>query len=200
MEKNVLVTLFKVESESYQALAEMRQAPGTDSYLVSAAALVKKENGKCQVLDGFDTGAETTNDTAKGGLIGMAVGILGGPIGMLLGATYGSLIGLTLDSVDAGQGASMLEKIANKLDDGMLAIIALTEEETPDALDSKLSAFDATIARFDAEAVAKEVEKANEVEAEMARLARMELRKEQREKEAEAHAETLENYKARHQD
>lgn len=200
MEKNVLVALFKVESESYQALAEMRQAPGSGSYLVSSAALVKKENGKCQVLDGFDTGAKTTNDTAKGGLIGMAVGILGGPIGMLLGATYGSLIGLTLDSVDAEQGASMLEKIANKLDDGMLAIIALTEEETPDALDSKLSAFDTMIARFDAEAVAKEVEKANEVEAEMARLARMELRKEQREKEAEAHAETLENYKARHQD
>ena len=35
---------------------------------------------------------------------------------------------------------------------------------------------------------------------EMARQARLQLRKEQREKEAEAHEETIANFKARHQD
>ena len=62
----------------------------------------------------------------------------------------------------------MLEKVAGKLDNGMLALIALTEEETPDALDSKLSAFDTVIARFNADAVAEEVAKANEMQMEMA--------------------------------
>lgn len=200
MEKNVIVTLFKVESEAYQALTELRQAPEAATYLVSAAALVKKENGACKMLDAFDTGAHTANDTAKGSLIGMAVGILGGPIGMLLGASSGALIGMAVDAGDAGFGASMLEKVADKLDDGMLAIIALAEEDDTFALDQKLSAFDTVIARFDAEAVADEVQRAAEVEEEMARLARMELRKEQRDKEAEAHAETLENYKNRHKD
>lgn len=200
MEKNVLVTLFKVESEGYQALTELKKEPGTDSYLVSAAALVKKENDKCEMLDGFDTGAKTANDTLKGGLLGMTVGILGGPLGMLLGASYGTMVGMAVDSIDAGQGLSMLEKVAGKLDNGMLALIALTEEETPDALDSKLSAFDTVIARFNADAVAEEVAKANEMQMEMARQARLQLRKEQREKEAEAHEETIANFKARHQD
>ena len=64
------------------------------------------------------------------------------------------MVGMAVDSIYTAQGLSMLEKVAGKLDNGMLALIALTEEETPDALDSKLSAFDTVIARFNADAVA----------------------------------------------
>ena len=199
MKKNVVVTMFNVESEAYQVLSELKSNPGTEEYLVLSAALVKKENGKCEMLDGFDTGAATSNDTLKGGLIGTAIGILGGPLGMLLGATYGALIGMTVDSVDAKQGLSMLEMVASKMDEGTMALIAMTDEENEKALDDRLSAFDAMIIRFDAERVAEEVEKAEETQKEMARLARLELRNEKQAKEAEAHADTLENYKARHQ-
>ena len=69
-EKNVVVAVFKVESEGYQALSELRQAASGDTYLVSAAALVKKTGNACFYLDGFDTGAHTANDAAVGGLIG----------------------------------------------------------------------------------------------------------------------------------
>lgn len=200
MEKNVIVTLFNVESEGYQALSELKQAPGTDTYLVAAAALVKKENGKVEVVDAFDTGVKTTDDAVTGGLVGMAAGILAGPLGMLLGASYGALVGMTLDSVDVQQGLSMLERVSSKLDDGMFALIALADETAPDALDEKLSAFDTVIARFDADVVADEVARAQEMQKEMARLARLELRNERKARETEAHAETIANFKARNKD
>lgn len=189
-DKNVVVAVFGVESEGFQALSELRQSAEGESYLVSAAALIKKTGDACFYLDGFDTGAHTTDNTLKGGLIGMVVGLLGGPIGVLLGGSYGTLIGATMDTGDAVFGASMLDQIADKLDDGMVALVALVAEESPDAIDAKLSEYYTVIARFDAEAVAEEVDKAYEAQAEMARLAKIELRKQQ---EAEFKAQLEEN-------
>lgn len=193
MEKNVLVAVFKVESEGFQALAELRQAAEGETYAVSAAALVKKEKNVCTYLDGFDTGAHTTNDAVIGGLIGMTLGILGGPLGVLLGGSYGSLVGMTVDAGDACFGASMLDQMADKLDDGMVALIALTAEDNNAALDAKLSAYDTVIARFDAEAVAEEVDMAYEKQSELARQAKEEVhKKEMAEFRAElAHNEEL---------
>ena len=190
MEKNVLVAVFKVESEGFQALAELRQAAEGETYAVSAAALVKKEKNVCTYLDGFDTGAHTTNDAVIGGLIGMTLCILGGPLGVLLGGSYGSLVGMTVDAGDACFGASMLDQMADKLDDGMVALIALAAEETPAVLDAKLGAYDTVIARFDADAVADEVDKAYEKQAEMARLAKIEVREKEK---AEFEAQMEEN-------
>lgn len=120
----------------------------------------------------------------------MTIGILGGSLGMLLGGSYGALVGSTVDAGEAVFGASMLDQIADKLDDGMVALVALAAEKDEAAIDAKLSAFDTVIARFDAEAVAEEVDRAYEKQAEMARQARMELRKEKKEK---AHEELKEN-------
>jgi hypothetical protein len=178
---NVIVASFKVESEGYQALSELRQEAASETYLVSAAALVKKEKDACLYLDGFDTGVHTRNDAMIGGLIGMMVGLLAGPIGVLLGGSYGALIGMTVDAGDAAFGASMLDQIADKLDDGMVALVALAGEESEDALDAKLSAYDTVIARFDAEVVADEVDKAYEAQSEMAKQAKKEMRKEKME-------------------
>ena len=190
IEKNVVVAVFKVESEGFQALTELRQAAADGTYLVAAAALVKKTGNTCTLLDGFDTGATTKNNTLLGGLVGCVVGLLGGPIGVILGGSYGALVGAGVDAGDAAFEASMLDRIAAKLDDGMVAIIALTAEATNAALDAKLSAYDTVIARFDAVAVADEVDRAYETQAEMARQARMEIRNEKKE---EARAQLEEN-------
>lgn len=179
--KNVIVAVFKVESEGFQALTELRQVPGGDKFVVSSAALIKKDNGVCRYLDGFDTGLKTEDDTFAGGLIGMTVGILGGPIGMLLGAGVGSLIGANVDTGDAIMDTAMLEQIADKLGDGMVALIALAEEKVEDELDSRLSKYETVIARFDAKVVEDEVAKAAEMEKEMARQAKEELRKKKKE-------------------
>ena len=180
MAQNIVVSIFEVESEAYQAMTQMKQYPGDDQSYVSAAALVKKENGAMRVLDGFDTGSDTSDDTAIGGMMGAFLGILGGPIGVLLGTGYGALLGSTFDAEDALMNASMLEQIVGKMVDGEVAIIGLAYEEEESILDQKLAGFKTRIARFDAATVAAEVEEAQMMEAEMARLARKELRDEKK--------------------
>ena len=123
-------------------------------------------------------------------VISRAEEVLAGPLGVLLGGSYGALVGATVDAGDAAFGASMLDQMADKLDDGMVAVVALAGEESDDELDALFAPFDAVLARFDAEVVADEVDRAYEAQAEMARQARMELRKEKKE---EAHEKLEEN-------
>ena len=180
MAKNVVVSIFKVESEAYQALTEVKQNPGDDNSYLSQAALVKKENGALQTLDAYDTGSETLNDTAIGGLAGALIGILGGPIGVLLGGATGALIGSAVDSNDALDNVSVLEYIAEKLDDGDIAIIGVAIEEDEAVVDAKFQKYDTIIARFDEAVVEAEVRKAEEMTNEMAKQARRELREEKK--------------------
>lgn len=180
MEQNIIVGLFEIESEAFQAMTQLRQNPGNENGYLTAAALVKKQNGTLQVLDSFDTGANTTDDTAFGGLVGALVGVLGGPIGVLLGGSYGMLVGSAMDAGDTVQGASMIERTAAKMEEGEIAIIGLAFEEDEAVLDGKLGQFKTIIARFDAAAVAAEVEEAQEMAEEMARQARKELRDEKK--------------------
>ena len=43
MAQNIVVGLFEVESEAYQALTELKQNPGDEKSYVSTAALVKND-------------------------------------------------------------------------------------------------------------------------------------------------------------
>ena len=189
MAQNIVVGLFEVESEAFQALAELKQNPGTENSYVTAAALVKKQNGTLYTMDSFDTGAHTTDDMAAGGLVGALVGVLGGPIGVLLGGSYGMLVGSAIDADDTVYGVSLLEQTAVKMQDGEVAVIGLAFEENEEILDQKLGKFKTTIVRFDAATVAAEVEEAQKMADEMARQARKELRDEKKAARKEKRAE-----------
>ena len=192
--QNVIIGLFEVESEGFQAITELKQNPGDEKSFILQAALLKKDAGQVKVLDSFDTGVTTSDDMALGGLMGMCVGILGGPIGMLLGGSLGSLTGMTVDAADAVDNASMIEQIAGKLEDGAVALIGLTDEEDEGVLDEKLSKYKTVIARFDAAVVAQEVDAAREMQAEMERQALEKLRKQKTDEfksKVEAHRDKM---------
>jgi uncharacterized protein with von Willebrand factor type A (vWA) domain len=107
------------------------------------------------------------------------VGILGGPLGVLLGASAGALIGSTYDSIDAIDSVSMLEATAVKLYDGEAAIIALVQEDEP-AFDAAFEGFGVTITRRFAVDVFDEVERAREVQEQLANEAKAQLRAEKK--------------------
>lgn len=194
--QNIVVSLFEVESEAYQALTELKQNPGDDKSYLSAAVLVKKDNDAFRTLDGFDTGSQTMDDTAIGGLVGALFGVLGGPIGVLLGGSYGALIGSAFDAEDTLMGVSMLEQIAKKGVNGDIAIVGLAFEEDESILDAKLRKFKTTVVRYDAASVAAEVEEARLMEEEMARQAYRKLRAEKKEARAEKIAQKKAKLKA----
>ena len=177
--KNIAVALFDVESEGYQAIANLRQMPITDSYAILQMALVKREGGTVKLCEGFDSGANTVDNTITGGLIGGLLGIIGGPIGVILMGAYGAMAGRMVDVGDALDGASMIEMVVDKLDDGTVALVILAEEKDEAALDACLKDnFKVMVLRYDAAAIEDEVKEAAMVEEEVARQTRMKLRKE----------------------
>ena len=135
MKENLILVNYKVESEAYQALSELKRETSNANYTISQAAIVKKENGTLNIMDGFVNGATTGDDTWKGSLIGSLVGILGGPLGILLGGSMGMLIGGAVDANDMAENASLLEKAGDSILDGETAIIPITSTcRSPDLM------------------------------------------------------------------
>lgn len=174
--QNVVAVIFKTESEGFQAMSELRQKPLTDQTAIMQMMLVKRENNAFTVCDSFDSGVNTADDTLVGGIVGGLVGILGGPIGVLLLGSYGALVGSAFDTEDMVAESAMIEKVAEKMIEGEVALVMLVDEDEESSLDARLQKFNVEVARFDAAVVAEEVDEAYRVEKEMNRLARKELR------------------------
>lgn len=171
MKQNVIVALFDVPSEAYQAFSELKAYTQTADTLIAQAVLIKKENGLIIPAESTDFTANTEGGAWTGGLIGALVGILGGPIGMLLGGTAGALIGS-----DAGTAATigeglLLENTAQKLNDGSTAVIILAQESDESVLDGFFNRFKTVILRQDATVVQRDVLAAVEAQREVERQA-----------------------------
>lgn len=184
--ENIILAVFPVESEAYQAFTELKRDAASGRAVVSQAVLVLKSGGAIKTQDMFDTGIETTDDTWKGTLIGSCVGILAGPLGMLLGMGIGSLVGGGIDAGDYMQNASLLEKIASEMKDGSTAILALAQEEDAGAFDERFAKYRAQVTRYEAAAVQQEIDDAAAVEHQLNKEARAKLR-----------AQKTEEYKAK---
>ena len=193
--ENVVLANYKVESEAYQALSELKRDTANANYTISQAMIVKRENGKLNVMDGFVNGMTTGDDTWMGGLLGGLIGILGGPIGVLLGGSFGMLVGGAVDAGEMAGDTSLLEKAGDSIADGETAVILLAQEEYETALTAKLNDFDVSITRLDAAEVAVEVEHAKEVERQMAKETREKLRAERTEAFKESVAKKSEELK-----
>lgn len=178
--QNIIAAKFEVESEGYQAITNLTKNPVTDHYGILDMALVKRVDGTLKVLDAFNSGVHTSDDTWHGGLIGGMIGILGGPIGVLLCGSAGALTGSIIDTKDAEASASLIETVAGKMQENDVVLIILAEEEKEADLDAKLGEYKTEILRFDAAVIAEEVEEAQKMQKEMERQARQQLRETRR--------------------
>lgn len=178
---NIIAAIFDVESEGYQAMTQLSRTPIIEETSILQMVLVKRENGTLKVCDSYDSGTHTTDDTLLGGLLGGLVGVLGGPVGMLLMGSYGALVGSLVDTGDALDTQTLMERVADKLQDGDVALIMLAEEINEEEVDNALKSFKVTIARFDAAAIANEVEMIEDSQKEKERLDRKELREAKKE-------------------
>lgn len=178
MMENIVAVLFDVESEAYQAFSELKKFPVGNTYVISEMGLVKIQNERPVLLEAFDSGKDTVDDSLAGGLVGSLIGILGGPLGVLLGGSIGTLTGMAVDTGDAVKNMSMLERVSEKMYEGETVLTVLVQETDEPELDGKLDKFKTTILRFDAAIIAEEVEKAAQMQKEMSKEAKRKLREE----------------------
>ena len=179
--QNIIAAIFENESEGFQAITQLHQNPVTDQASIMQMVLVKCKDKDIEICDRFESGADTTDDMLIGGLLGSLLGVLGGPVGVLLMGSYGMLAGSILDADDAINDEALMETVAGKLLDGEVALIALVDEDDEAYLDDQLSKYKTEIMRFDAAVVAQELDEAVNVEKELARQARRELRQSRKE-------------------
>ena len=176
MAENIFVVNFKVESEAYQALNDLRLNPVNDDFVASQAGIVVKQNGQTVVKASYDTGVETLNDTVVGGLLGAFFGIIGGPIGVLLGGSYGALVGSAFDAIDELDNASLVEKVCEVVEDGSTSLIALVSEVGAGSFEKVFERYDTVVVSFDAAEIAAEIEAAEELQKQMEKEARKQMR------------------------
>ena len=163
MKKNVVITIFDVESEAFQAFNELRTKIAGSGYSAPEASLIRNKGGNIDVLDGYSTDTTAGDGTAMGMVVGSLIGILGGPIGVILGAGVGAYAGSTSDADKAIDAVNAVAVVSSKLFEGETAIVALVEEDEP-AFDAVFAAYKTTAIRYDAEDVAKEAEELRKLE------------------------------------
>ena len=169
MKQNIIVVLFNISSEAYQAFSELKAYSQTIDALVAQAVLIKKENGLIIPAESTDFTANTVEGAWTGSLIGSLVGILGGPIGVLLGGATGALIGSDAGTAQTLGEELLLEITAKKLDNGSTAIIILAQESDEAVLDAFFHRFKTVILRQDAAVAQQDVLAAIEAQEEVAR-------------------------------
>ena len=177
---NVLVVTFGDDPEhdtnAYQALTELRQLDSQDQIKIAGAAVVTRDTG-----GRVDVKSEVANDayagTASGGAIGLLIGIIGGPLGMLLGGTYGVLVGSLFDIDDADTTESALGEISKQVQPTRTAVLAQVEEQSPDVIDAAMARLGGQVMRRSASEVEQEIAAAQDAQRKAEREARAELHK-----------------------
>jgi uncharacterized membrane protein len=172
---NVIAVSFPDEANAYEALARLKELDSQGSVDVHGAAVVtREEDGKITIKDQF--GQASYEDTAGGGLLGLLVGVLGGPIGVLVGGATGVLIGSLFDEDDDDNTRSVLADISKSIRVGPPGLLAEVSEPAPEAIDAVMARLNGTVVRRSAADVELEVAAAEDAQREAKKKARNELR------------------------
>ena len=173
--ENVVVSIFRIESEAFQAFSELKQFGQTENTKLAQVSIVKAENGIINVKDNFDLMNSLGNDYFKGGLIGSLVGILGGPLGVLLGFAAGGTIGASIGSDKELANSALITTVSENLTNGEVAIIALVQENDESVLNAIFEKYQTHIARWNVATVSAEVESALQIQQDLAHQAKVRL-------------------------
>ncbi|HEL1661357.1 DUF1269 domain-containing protein [Streptococcus suis] len=173
--ENVVVSIFRIESEAFQAFSELKQFGQTENTKLAQVSIVKAENGIINVKDNFDLMNSLENDYFKGGLIGSLVGILGGPLGVLLGFAAGGMIGASIGSDKELANSALITTVSENLTNGEVAIIALVQENDESVLNAIFEKYQTHIARWNVATVLAEVESALQIQQDLAHQAKARL-------------------------
>jgi len=158
---NVIAVSFEDRSKAYQALSELKGSGLEGRVEVLAASVVTRdEQGRLESPEGGDTviGAATWS----GSLVGLMVGVIGGPIGMLFGWTGGLLVGGAFDIRRADQSDSVLGEISRYIPLGGTAVVAEVNEYAVEVVDKLMAEQGGTVYRRPADVVLTELEAAED--------------------------------------
>jgi uncharacterized membrane protein len=171
---NVIAVAFGEDANAFQALTSLKELDSQRQVGLAGAAVVERaENGEIVIKDQV-----TDNNlagTTTGGIVGLLIGILGGPFGVLIGGATGVLIGSLFDSEDADETESVLAEMSSSVRVGHDALLAEVSEQSPEVVDAAMARLGGTVLRRAAVDVEAEVAAAEHAHRAAKRTARKEL-------------------------
>lgn len=140
----LIVAAFAQETSAKEALKALKQAKKERLIgIMDAAVLSRDADGKLKIKDTMDVGGG--KGAAFGGVVGAAVGIIGGPL-LLIPAAVGALVGgLTAKLIQSGFPKERLAQIGEALKPGQSAIIAVIEHKWVAEVQRMLAEAEATL-------------------------------------------------------
>jgi uncharacterized membrane protein len=171
---NVIAVSFPEEADAYEALARLKELDSQGSIGVRGAAVVTRErDATIKINDQF--GQESYEATSGGGLLGVLVGVLGGPFGVLIGGVTGLLIGSLFDEDDDDNTRSVLADLSKSIHVGPPGLLAEVSEPSPEAVDAVMAHLDGTVVRRSVADVEAEIAAAEDAQRAAKKKARHEL-------------------------
>ena len=176
---NVLLITFgpdpKNDANAYDALTKLGELGDQGQVDVIEAAVISRALDG-QVTVKCDVGNEGYIGTATGGLEGLIVGILGGPLGVLIGGATGIVAGALYDDDDDEHRESVLSDMSSELHPTRTAVLAQVSEPSAEVVDEAMSQLGGTVTRQPLDEVEAEIAAAKDAQHEAAKKAREELR------------------------
>jgi uncharacterized membrane protein len=174
---NVLAVNFDDDSKAYTALTSLKQLDEQGQLKLSGAAVVvRNDDGRIETKE--EIGGPDYVGTATGGAVGLIIGVLGGPLGILIGGYSGVLIGSLFDMGEADDTESALADVARSVRPGRPALIAVATEQSPEVFDTAMSSLGGTVVRRSLDVVLAEIAAAEDAQRAADREARKKLREE----------------------
>ncbi|MGZ4256904.1 MAG: DUF1269 domain-containing protein [Gaiellaceae bacterium] len=183
-QENVVVVQFSEPSKAYQALSVLKEADAQGRIgLESAAVAQRSAEGELTIPESADNVGLV--GTASGSLIGMLIGVLGGPVGVLLGWGSGALMGGAFDIDREVTSDEALTVLGQAIPPKSTALIADVEEPTVEVIDAEMYILGGEVTRRPVAEVMGELEAAEEAADAAASEARRVVREQRK---AEIHA------------
>ncbi len=177
--ENVVVVRFAEPSKAYQALSVLKECDAADRIGLESAAVVERTpTGELRVPESADNVGLV--GTASGSLIGMLLGVLGGPVGLLLGWGTGALMGGAFDLDRAETSDEALTVLGRAIPPESTAVIASVEEPVVEVIDGEMTMLGGEVTRRPAAEVMDELEAAQEAADAAAREARRTVREQRK--------------------
>jgi uncharacterized membrane protein len=198
---NVISVSFDTDSNAYGAMTALKQLDSQGQLKVEAAAVVERSpDGEVVVKD--QVGDVQFEGAATGGFLGLLIGILGGPLGVLIGGTYGLLVGSLADLGEAEDTESVLSQISASVRPGHTALLAQVTEQSPEVVDTAMANLGGAVLRRSVADVEAEIAAAEKAQRHAKREATKELlrgRRERSKEQVHAHVEQLKAKLPRHE-
>jgi uncharacterized membrane protein len=173
--ENVVVVRFGEPSSAYQALSVLKECDADGRIGLQSAAVVERTTqGELRVPEDADNVGPV--GVASGSLIGMLIGVLGGPVGVLIGWGAGALMGgaFDLDRVETSDEA--LGVLGRAIPPGSTALIASVTEPAVEVIDGEMKKLGGEVTRRSAADVMDELEATEDAAAAASREARKTVR------------------------